>query len=203
MTTTIRLGMLVFLFSSSAAFANDCDAPGVSFGEVMAGLQAGFTGGAANDNTLPAGLYLGVSGIDQRGFIDPESQSGWKCDSDWGLVSAWFGLRHDANRSSQEAREIVDSLIPVVRIEVDDVEQDVVATKSRLGSLPLLLGGGDAAVKTWGAFLQPNSLAPGMHAVMLIFGLDLDCPAGGGSACDGVPDIEAIIGPFTFEVLAD
>ncbi len=102
-----RLCILVLVFASHASLAQDCDNPSVKFGEVMAGLQAGFTGGSVNENTLPSGFFLGVSGVDQRGFIDPESGSGWKCDSDWGLVSAWVGIAFptDANtRTRRQAR---------------------------------------------------------------------------------------------------
>ena len=124
MNTAHYLGPLLLIVSSTA-FANDCDNPKVSFGEVMSGLQAGFTGGAANENTQPYGFYAGVSGIDQRGFVDPESGTGWKCDGDWGLVTAWLGTGYGPNRTRKVARELAESFILNVRIEVDGVDSNV------------------------------------------------------------------------------
>jgi len=188
---------------SQGTLAQDCSKPMVSFGEVMAGLQAGFTGGTVSDGTLPSGFYLGVSGIGQRGFIDPESGSGWKCDSDWGLVSAWLGIRFGEHRSRRAAREGAGTLFPVVRIEVDGGEPEVLETNAKLGILPIQQGGGDAAMKSWGAFLEPNSLAPGFHTVEIFFGIDRDCLPIGIGVCDGVVDGELSTGLISFEVFAN
>ena len=190
---------------SQGTLAQDCSKPMVSFGEVMAGLQAGFTGGTVSHGTLPSGFYLGVSGIDQRGFIDPESGSGWKCDSDWGLVSAWLGISYPGpgNRTRQEAREAAGTVFPVVRIVVNGGEPDVVETNAKFGILPIHRGGGDAAMKSWGAFLEPNSLAPGFHTAEVFFGLDLNCLPFGTGECDGIVDLEIPTGPISFEVFAN
>lgn len=188
---------------SQGTLAQDCSKPMVSFGEVMAGLQAGFTGGTVSDGTLPSGFYLGVSGIGQRGFIDPESGSGWKCDSDWGLVSAWLGIGFGEHRSRRVAREGAGTLFPVVRIVVDGGEPDVVETNAKLGILPIQFGAGDAAMKSWGAFLEPNSLAPGFHTAEIFFGIDRDCLPFGIGECDGVVDGEIPTGLISFEVFAN
>jgi hypothetical protein len=196
-------GYEVYAKWSQGSLAQDCSKPMVSFGEVMAGLQAGFTGGAVSDGTLPSGLYLGVSGIDQRGFIDPESGSGWKCDSDWGLVSAWLGIRFGENLSRQAAREAAGAFVPVVRIAVDGDEPEVIETNVKLGVLPIQNGGADAAMKSWGVFLEPNTLAPGFHTAEIFFGVDQDCRPFGTGECDGVVDYEIPIGPISFEVFAN
>ncbi len=196
-------GFEVYAKWSQGTLAQDCSKPMVSFGEVMAGLQAGFTGGTVSDGTLPSGFYLGVSGIGQRGFIDPESGSGWKCDSDWGLVSAWLGIRFGEHRSRRAAREGAGTLFPVVRIEVDGGEPEVLETNAKLGILPIQQGGGDAAMKSWGAFLEPNSLAPGFHTVEIFFGIDRDCLPIGIGVCDGVVDGELSTGLISFEVFAN
>ena len=137
------------------------------------------------------------------GFIDPESGSGWKCDSDWGLVSGWLGISFGENRSKKVAREGARTLFPAVRIEVNAVGQDVIETNPKLGSMPIQFGGGDAAMNTWGAFLQPNSLAPGMHTAIIFYGVDLDCLPLGTGECDGIVDDEIFVGPVDFEVIAD
>jgi hypothetical protein len=208
-----RLSVLVLIFASHASLAQDCTAPVVKFGEVMSGLQAGFTGGTVNENTLPSGFFFGVSGIDQRGFIDPESGSGWKCDSDWGLVSAWAANTYPTGantRTRRQARENTETFFLVVRIEVNGEDQDVIEPNSKFGSLPIHIGSSDAALKSWGAFLEPKSLAPGFHTAEAFFGLDFDClPLLGNSEgdppgeCDGIVDDEFSAGLVNFEVFAD
>ena len=210
-----RLCVLLFAvaaFASQSWASEECDEPRVKFGEVMAGLQAGFTGGTVNDNTLPSGFFMGVSGVDQRGFIDAETGSGWKCDDDWGLISGWLGARigplwWGGNRTRREALQVAETRIPVVRIEIDGEALEVVATNAKLGILPLQppFNGGPAAMKSWGAFLEPNSLEPGLHTAVLIYGEDINCkpfPPASGGLCDGIPDMWW---PYTviFEVIVD
>ncbi|MDH3338290.1 MAG: hypothetical protein OER22_16360 [Gammaproteobacteria bacterium] len=80
--------LLVAICASSVAFGQDqdCSEPFVTFGEVNAGLQAGFTGGIPNSNTLPSGHFLAAAGIEHRGFIsplpDPNGPTGWLCEVD-------------------------------------------------------------------------------------------------------------------------
>lgn len=193
----------------------DCSTPLVSLGEVEAGRQAGFTGGSVlNENTLPSGFFLAVSGVETRGFIDPESGSGYKCDADWGLVSGWLGIQIENSsgttiRTQREALEAARTLFPVVTFFVDGVERvRVFETQPRIGSLPTLdrrLG----AMKSWSTFLHPFSLALGIHTATVVLGRDQDClPLPGNSqglppgVCDGIPDRDFVFSS-SFEVVAD
>jgi len=209
MKIALRICVLIFtLGASQASLAQDfdCSEPLVTFGEVMAGLQAGFTGGSVNETTLPSGLYLGASGVDQRGFIDPESGSGWKCHGDWGLVSAWLGISLGGVAGTvttwQEARELAENLFRVT-IEVDGVQHEPVQAAVRIGTLPPP-DDAKAAIKSWGAFSEPYSLAVGLHTATIIFEIDFDCLPpilGGAGICDGIFDFVFFEESTDFEVV--
>lgn len=194
------------MYASSVSLAQDreCSEPLVTFGEVNAGLHAGFTGGAANEITLPSGFFLNTSSVDQRGFIDPESGRGWKCHSDWGLVSGWSGFRiGDLGLvSRQEIRRMNEAIIASLVIEVDGVQFEVVESSSKWLVQPERIGETTQILKAWGAFIEPYSLNPGFHIAKVTFGIDLDCLPDFGSACDGEPDFYLPL-ESQFEVLAD
>lgn len=189
----------------------------VSFGEVMAGLQAGFTGGSvvSNDNNgeptpLPSGVFLAASAVDTRGFIDPETGTGYKCDSEWGVVILWLATSWgtDRNPTQPDARDFSEGVILDVTIEVtstsgviETVQLEVIETASRIGTTPGFLGLQDSFTKTWGGFLEPDSLDPGTYEASIVGAVDFDCIF---SECDGVADaIVQILAPATFEVIAD
>ena len=211
-----RLSVLLLVFVSYSSLAQDCEGPRVKFGEVMSGLQAGFTAGTVvinNDNNgdplpLPSGLFLASSGMDTRGFIDPESGSGWLCSSDWGLVSAWFGAAVRNSRTRQDARALVSGgVIQILTIEVDGVALEIIGTNTKAGTLPNNLGEG--AIRSWGAFLRPGSLVPDIHWADIFVGFDADCfplPGNPGGLppgeCDGIPDAIFVLST-SFEVIAD
>ena len=119
------------------------------------------------------------------------------------LISAWAATNfgNDGN-TRREALDFAEAVIPAVRIEIDALEQDIIMTNAKLGRLPLQYGGGDGALKSWGAFIQPHSLAPGLHEATSYYGVDLDCFPIGIGDCDGIPDIE-LVQSTSFEVIDD
>ncbi len=211
MQTLIRFCILtVALCLSSSLYAQDRDCSGspVTFGEVMAGLQAGLTGGIPNEHTLPSGFFIAATGVDQRGFINPQTGSGWKCDGDWGLVFEWHGARLPAGvpggygLSRGETRKLVEAIVTQLTIEIDGVEFEVVRTAAKWVVQPDLFGDVDQILQSIGAFIEPYSLEPGVHTATATFEVDLDCLPDLGGECDGIADL---VIPLTsaFEVISD
>ncbi len=198
--------LLVAMCASAVAFGQgrDCSGPAVTFGEVNAGLHAGFTGGTVNEITLPSGFFFNTFIADQRGFIDAESGRGWKCDSDWGLVSGWAGFRigDEGIVTRQELRRLNEAIIASLIIEVDGVQLEVVESNSKWLVQPESFGETAQILKAWGAFLEPRSLNPGVHTAKVTFGIDVHCLPAFGGACDGDPDFLVPL-ESQFEVLAD
>lgn len=205
--------LLVAMCASSVAFGQgrDCSEPLVTFGEVNAGLHAGFTGGIPNSNTLPSGHFLASAGIEQRGFISPDpfpnGPTGWLCEADWGLVSGWAGARLEWFAGESQARrktlKLVQGLVTDIKIEVDGVQLEVVETAARWAVQPELFDDTAQVLKSWGAFIEPYSLVPGPHTATIKYSVDLDCLPDFGGECDGIP--EFVDDPFSyeFEVAAD
>ena len=92
------------------------------------------------------------------------------------------------------------NVIDSVEFQVEYVLVESVATKAKLGNLP---GSFDddslAGTKSWGAFLEPYSLAPGTHTANAILHITPEACAffGAPISCD------IQVGPVGFEVIAD
>ncbi|MDH4109389.1 MAG: hypothetical protein OEW35_13835 [Gammaproteobacteria bacterium] len=172
-----------------------CAGPAVSLGEVMAGLQAGLTGGTHTAAGNPEGFVAAAIGESRRGFVVPESEAGsTQCDNDYILVGEWFAcpLTDRAGQSiltPTEARECVDAglsgLIVDWHLEVDGSPVDYLQTATKMGSL---FDGRRGAFFNAGHIIEPYSLAPGLHTATAVFEYDLDCLARFGGECDGVVD---------------
>ena len=104
------------------------------------------------------------------------------------MVSAWQGCVTENRfgetvRTRREALECANSgffgtrgefaIIESVELLVDGVTLDSIATHAKLGALPAQppFNGRPAAIKSYGAFLAPNTLALGTHTATVIFHL--------------------------------
>lgn len=149
MKKVFYLSVLILVFASHPTRTQDqtSDKSLVNIGEVMPGLQAGFTDGV---------------------IIGP------------------FDAKFN----------VIDS----VEFQVEYVLVESVATKAKLGNL---LGSFDndslAGIKSWGAFLEPYSLAPGTHTANAIIHITHEACAFFGAP---IPcDIQ--VGPVGLEIIAD
>jgi hypothetical protein len=145
----VCLSVLLFVFASHSSSTQDRTGkkPLVNFGEVMSGVQAGFTGGSI------------------IGPVDP----GFK---------------------------IIDS----VEFRVDYIVVESVATKAKLGNLPESFDDDNlAGFKSWGAFLESYSLAPGTHTANAIFHVTPEACA----FFDAPFPCDIQVGPIGFDVIAD
>jgi hypothetical protein len=143
------LSVLILVLASHSSRTQDrsSDKSLVNMGDVMSGLQAGFTDGV---------------------IIEP--------------VNTGFN--------------VIDS----VEFRVDYVSAESTATKAKLGNLSWpfdddSLGG----IRSWGAFLEPYSPAPGTHTAYIRFHITPET-----CALFGAPypcDIQ--VGPVGFEIIAD
>lgn len=178
----------------------DCSATPVKMGEVMAGFQAGFTGGSHTEIGNPADFFMTLGGDARRGFIIPETGgSSAQCENDFILISGFLGAGIETAggieiRKPKEAKDRVSSgfsgLIPAQRFEVDGVQIEHMNTATKIGYQP---NGTRLAVLTSGVILEPYSLPPGIHTASVIYDIDVDR--------DGIVDFEL---PFTtsFTIIA-
>lgn len=172
--------------------AQDCDAPVVSLGEVMAGLQAGFTGGTHTMEGLPEGFLIAALSEERRGFIVPETEvPSTQCDNDFILIGEWFSCNvsrtlNDGTvltfRTRNEARECVDSgffgLILGFKLQVDGIEVSIIETATKIGALPDFPGSQEgttvSAFSTAGHIIAPCTLPIGPHSATAVFEFDFD-----------------------------
>ncbi len=149
MKKVIYLSVLILVFASHSSRTQDrsSDKSLVNMGDVMSGLQAGFTDGV---------------------IIEP--------------VNIGFN--------------VIDS----VEFRVDYVLAESAATKVKLGNLSWpfdddSLGG----IRSWGAFFEPYSPAPGTHTAIIRFHIAPETCAlfGASYPCD------IQVGPVGFEIIAD
>lgn len=186
-----RAGIVVIARTENTAL--DCSVSPVKMGEVMAGFQAGFTGGSHTEVGNPADFFMTLGGETRRGFIIPENgDSSAQCENDFILVGGFIGSaieRPDGSsvRKPKEARDLVssgfDGLIAGQRFEVDGVLLEHMNTASKIGFHP---NGARLAVMTSGVILEPYSQAPGIHTATVIYDVDGDR--------DGIVDFEM---PYT------
>lgn len=174
--------------------AADCGAPAVGLGEVLAGFQAGFTGGTHTEFGPANDFFVAFGGEDRRGFVIPESiDRSDQCENDYILVSGFVGaLISRANgtvvRSTEEARNLAlngfDGFFAGQRFEVDGVLIDQMNTTAKLWKAP---NGARFAVVSSGIILEPYSLSPGLHAARIIYEISLN----GDGNVDDEPELSA------------
>ncbi len=149
MKKLVCLSVLLFVLASHSSLTQDQTRkkPMVNFGEVMSGVQTGFTGGSI------------------VGSVDP----GFK-------------------------------LFDSIEFRVEYIVVESVATKAKLGNLPGSFDDDNlAGIKSWGAFLDTYSLAPGTHSANAIFHVTPEACAffGAPFPCD------IQVGLIGFDVIAD
>jgi hypothetical protein len=92
------------------------------------------------------------------------------------------------------------NVIDSVEFRVEYMVVESVATKSKLGNLPGSFDDDNiVGIKSWGAFLEPYSLAPGTHTANAIIHVT-------PTACaffDAPFPCDIQVGPIGFEVIAD
>jgi len=186
-----RSGQVVIASTEDSSL--DCSATPVKMGEVMAGFQAGFTGGSHTEIGNPAEFFMTLGGEARRGFVIPETGgSSAQCENDFILVSGFLGTGIETSdgfviRTPKEAKDNVSSgfrgLIAAQRFEVDGVQIDHMNTAAKIAYHP---NGNRIAVLASGIILEPYTLAPGVHSASVIYGID--------PGRDGVVDFEL---PFT------
>jgi hypothetical protein len=92
--------------------------------------------------------------------------------------------------------KIIDS----VEFRVEYIVVESVATKAKLGNLPGSFDDDNlAGIKSWGAFLEPYSLAPGTHTANAIFHVTPEACA----FFDAPFPCDIQFGPIGFDVIAD
>jgi len=172
------------LASHSSIAQVDCSESPVSLGEVMAGFQAGFTGGTHTVTGLPEGMWASASSDPRRGFIVPETEvTTLHCRNDYILLAEWFGCMQKrpngtTRRPVEEAKDCAKTgmfgLIVDFHFLLDGIRVDHMETTAKLGPSPY---GPDAAVYailTAGHIIEPFSLSPGTHTVTPVFVFDWD-----------------------------
>jgi len=176
-----RLCVLLFVFVSHSSNAQDCGEPLVGLGEVIAGLEAGFTGGAHTKTGLPEGSFVAFNSEDRRGFIAPETflDASQQCVQDHILIATFVGCVIGAPslfRTPKEARDCVNSgfqgFILDFYFEIDDVRVEHVQTGTKIGTVPEFFGGAKVAVFTAGHIVEPFSLKLGNHTATVVFEVD-------------------------------
>jgi len=96
--------------------------------------------------------------------------------------------------------DTVFNIVDFVEFRVDYVLVESVATKAKLGNLPGSLDDDSLpGIKSWGAFLEPYSLAPGTHTGNATFHISPKTCAffGAPFPCD------IQVGPVGIEIVAD
>ena len=209
MKTISRLFILLFVFVSHSSIAEDCGKPVVTLGEAMAGLQAGFTGGAHTTMGQPEGFFASVwfppNVENRRGFIVPENQlTSIQCDNDYILIAEWVvcsitDFSGEKVRTHKEAIDCANSgangAILELVFQVDGMVVDSIQTKAKISSLPHFADPEvDWLLATWtaGHIIEPYSLPIGPHTATAIFVLDFDG--------DGIPDGEESVSS-EFEII--
>lgn len=176
---SIRLSIVLLFITtlgSQATLAQDCSGPAVSMGEVMAGLQAGLTGGAHTVSGEPNGFYGAVNYEERRGFIVPENFiSSIQCDNDHILIAEWFATPLDRFEKIKGAKDWVNSLfgglIVEYYFEIDGNRVEHMQTGTKIGTLPW---GREVAFFNAGYIIKPYSLSPGPHTATAVFVYDSD-----------------------------
>ena len=176
-----------FIATPHSSNAQECGEPRVRLGEVMAGFQAGLTGGAHTVTGLPEGFLVAAHDEPRRGFIGaalPPDDSLEQCDNDYILISEWFGCsieRADGTnvRTPKEAKDCVNSgwygWLLDFSFQLDGNPVDHMQTGTKLGFFPLQSGGERrGAIFTAGFIVEPFSLEPGVHSTTLFLDWDDD-----------------------------
>jgi hypothetical protein len=110
-------------------------------------------------------------------------------------VQAWF-TGGSINGPVDRVFKIIDS----VEFRVEYIVVESVATKAKLGNLPGSFDDGNlAGIKSWGAFLEPYSLAPGTHTANAIFHVTPEACA----FFDAPFPCDIQVGLIGFDVIAD
>ena len=88
------------------------------------------------------------------------------------MVSAWVACTTEdrfgnPRLTRKDAKECAESgaggVVESVEIRIDGVTRDTIAPKAKLGTLQPNFDSRPAAIKSYGAFIAPNSLAPGLY----------------------------------------
>ncbi len=91
-------------------------------------------------------------------------------------------------------------IIDFVEFRVEYLVVESVATKAKLGNLPGSFDDDNlAGFKSWGAFLEPYSLAPGTHTANAIFHVTAEACA----FFDAPFPCDIQVGPIGFDIIAD
>ncbi len=187
--------LAVIAFASHSSNAQECGEPLVGLGEVIAGLQAGLTGGAHTKTGLPEGFFVAFDGEERRGFIAPETflDGSQQCEQDHILVATFVGcgIGTGSMRTPKEARDCVNSgfqgFILDFFFKIDGVRVKHIQTATKIGTFPPAFSGARGAFFSAGHIVEPFSLTLGNHTATVVFETDSDG--------DGVADSD-----LTFEV---
>jgi hypothetical protein len=110
-------------------------------------------------------------------------------------VQAWF-TGGSINGPVDRGFKIIDS----VEFRVEYIVVEPVATKAKLGNLPGSFDDDNlAGIKSWGAFLESYSLAPGTHTANAIFHVTPEACA----FFDALIPCDIQFGLIGFDVIAD
>jgi hypothetical protein len=147
-----------------------CSGPSVSMGEVMAGLQAGLTGGAHTETGAPEDFFGAVNFEERRGFIIPENGiASVQCNNDHILIGEWFAASLDRFDTIKEAKDWATSLFggryAEIYFEIDGSRVDHLQTGTKIGTLPW---GPRVAFFNAGYVIEPYSLLPGPHTATFV-----------------------------------
>jgi hypothetical protein len=183
----------IALFVSPSSFAEDCAGPAVKLGEVMAGFQAGLTGGAHTATGMPGGYFVSAGGEDRRGFIVPEAVTvSQQCENDYILISGWqgCGLRDKGNENGRKPKEAKDCAVDLNGhvvdryFEIDGVKTEHMQTTAKIGINPFN-GVTNIAAITTGIVIEPYSLPVGAHTAVVVYSWDDDL--------NGVADFDLVL----------
>ena len=163
-----RLGQVVI--GSVDGPAAVCGDPLVTMGEVMAGLQAGLTGGAHTESGETEAFYGAVNFEERRGFIIPENGiASVQCNNDHILIGEWMAVRLDRFDTIKEAKDWATSLFggryAEIYFEIDGHRVDHLQTGTKIGFLPW---GPQVAFFNVGHIIEPYSLPPGPHTATFV-----------------------------------